>query len=137
MKIHVTTEDADAITGYTKVLVANETINFEGISDNQCEFIMANQIMDLFRTANIGVCLRGLVSKLRMGGTLVVGGTDLRMFCINTINGTSNPQASAETIGQCNSMTDPRDVSNALGSLGLTVVSRRVSGNNYEITAQR
>lgn len=137
MKIHVIREDANAITGYTKVPVSNETINFEGISNNECEFIMANQVMDLFRTANIGSCLTDLVSKLRMGGTLVVGGTDLRMFCINTINGMSDPQTSAVTIGECHSMTDAKDISNALTSLGLTIVSNRVNGNSYEVTAKR
>ena len=67
MKIHVINQDAEAIGGYTKVPVVDETIQFGDISNNECEFIMANQVLNNFPADKVGACLQALISKLRMG----------------------------------------------------------------------
>jgi len=137
MKIHVIKEGADTIGGYTKVTVANEAIDLNGVSDNECEFIMANQILNEFSPDKIGSCLQVLIKKLRMGGTLVIGGTELRMFCINVTNGLVTPREAGQVISECRSMTDSLDVINILRQFGLTVVTTQVNGIHYEITARR
>ena len=44
MKINIVSESGDALKGYQKVVVKDQSIDFTGISDNECQFILANKI---------------------------------------------------------------------------------------------
>ena len=53
MKINIVSEFEEALEGYRKILVTDQGIDFADISDNECEFILANKILNHFDYKNI------------------------------------------------------------------------------------
>jgi hypothetical protein len=137
MKIHIVNKNQNPISGYEKIIVDQQQIDFQSISDNECEFIMANQILNDFEHKNVGNCISSLLKKLRIGGTLVVGGIESRMFATQVINGLIAPDVASNHIYNCLSMTDITEVSDGIRGLELNIVSTQINGIHYEITAKR
>ena len=80
MRVQVARMGVETIQGYQHVVASDNYINFMDISDNECTEILANDILDCFSVEKIAECLQLLASKLRLGGSLVVGGKDVRLF---------------------------------------------------------
>lgn len=137
MKIHIVNKNQNPISGYKEIIVDQQKIDFQDISDNECEFIMANQILNDFEHENIGNCISAILKKLRIGGTVVIGGIELRMFCKSIINGLIKSDNASSQISNCSSMTDITEVTNLIRSTGLNIVSTQINGMHYEITAKR
>ena len=107
------------------------------ISDNECSEILAQDVLDNFAIDNIHQCISSLVGKLRLGGKLVVGGTDIRLFSRMVSNNTLNEVEASNILSSANSMTSATKVKPIIQSLGLQVISVMVSGIHFEITATR
>ena len=90
MRVQVARMGVETIQGYQHVVASDNYINFMDISDNECTEILANDILDCFSVEKIAECLQLLASKLRLGGSLVVGGKDVRLFSKAVINGQIN-----------------------------------------------
>ena len=137
MKIHIVNKNQNPISGYKKIIVDQQKIDFQDVSDNECQFIMANQLLNDFDHTNIGNCISSLLQKLRIGGTLVIGGVEMRMFSKSVINVLITPENASNNILNCLSMTDATEVSNLIRTAGLNIVSTQINGIHYEITAKR
>ena len=66
MKIHIVNKNQNPISGYKKIIVDQQKIDFQDVSDNECQFIMANQLLNDFDYTNIGNCISSLLQKLRI-----------------------------------------------------------------------
>ena len=53
MKIQILRENQQAIENYTKIIVGDNQIDLSSISDNECSFILANDVLDSFSIENI------------------------------------------------------------------------------------
>ena len=137
MKIQITTSNQEHIAGYREISIKNGKIDFQEISDNECTHILANNILDIFPAKHAKQCIAELVKKLRLGGTLVVGGTDLRIFSLNVINGMLQPDEASNVIGSVSSMSDAGTISDIIREMNLTIASKQISGVHYEISAER
>ena len=137
MKIQIATSNQEHIAGYREISIKDGRIDFQEISDNECTYILANNILDVFPVQHTTQCVAELVKKLRLGGTLVVGGTDLRIFSLNVINGMLQPDEASNIISSVSSMNDAGTVSNIIREMNLTIVSTQISGVHYEISAER
>lgn len=139
MKIHLIKSQESLIKGYTPVLYSNllRLNNLTNISDNQCDFILASDLLDEFSIQEIPEIVQSLIKKLRINGTLVVGGTDLRVFCKNVVNSQLNELQAAEMIKSKQSMTSLQETLNLVQNLGLKIQSSQIVGNHYEVTAVR
>tara|TARA_Y100000593_G_C4128810_1_gene246365 strand:- start:192 stop:608 length:417 start_codon:yes stop_codon:yes gene_type:complete len=137
MKLHIVKPGQESIENYARVEASPNALDISMVSDNECTSIMANDILDLFSIDNVPKVLEHLATKMRMGGDLVVGGTDVRLFCKYVTNDQVDELSAAQLIGNCESMTTLDQISNILQSLGLNVVSSQVSGMHYEIKAAR
>ena len=137
MKLHIVKPGQESIENYARVEASPNALDISMVSDNECTSIMANDILDLFSIDNVPKVLEHLATKMRMGGDLVVGGTDVRLFCKHITNDQVDELSAAQLIGNCESMTTLDQISNILQSLGLNVVSSQVSGMHYEIKAAR
>ena len=80
MKLHIVKPEQESIENYTRVDANPDSLDLSKVSDNECTMILANDILDLFHIDNLPQLLEHLVKKIRMGGELVVGGTDVRLF---------------------------------------------------------
>lgn len=137
MKIQIAKINNEIIQGYKHILLLDNHINFADISDNECEEILAYDVLNHYSINNLKQCLVSLINKLRLGGKLVVGGVDIRLFSRAVINSTIKDEEAANIVEQVKSMTTINTVIEMLESLGLKLVFVDISGINFKITAQR
>ena len=137
MKIHVTRIDQETVENYNHVIVSDGHINFLDISDNECQEILANDVLDNFSIDKVGECITSLVNKLRLGGTIVVGGKDVRLFAKAVLNNGISEIEASEIVNSCQSMSSINDVIPVLQHLGLKIINTNVAGIHYEVKASR
>lgn len=137
MKVHVAKMNQEVVTGYQHVVASDNFINFMNISDNECEAILANDVLNCFTLDKVRDCIVSLVNKLRLQGTMVVGGTDIRLFSLSVINNLISEQEANEVINSVNCMPSYIEVTKLIESLGLKVESIQSSGIHFEIVARR
>lgn len=139
MKIHLVKTKEAAIKGYTPVLYSPSIRlnNLESLSDNQGEFILASDLLDDFPLQEIPNIIQGLLKKLRINGTIVIGGTDIRIFCKSLVNSNLNEADAAKMIQTKQSMSNTQEVIKLMQQLGLKIQASRIMGTHYEITAVR
>ena len=137
MKIQILRENQQAIENYTKIIVGDNQIDLSSISDNECSFILANDVLDSFSIENIDQLIKSILMKLRIKGSIVIGGTDMRLFCKNVTNGSVDTGQASRIIGVVQSMTVLNDIVNLIRSSGLNIESTQITGIHYEIKATR
>ena len=137
MKIQLTIPTQQKIEGIREITLKNGNIDFEDISDNECEYILADKILNEFAHENIINCLSSISQKLRIGGKLIIGGVDLRMFTTSVINNLISTEDASNVVNNCKSMSDSTQVANIISQLELKVISTQINGIYYEITAER
>ena len=137
MKIQILRENQQAIENYTKIIVGDNQIDLSSISDNECSFILANDVLDSFSIENIDQLIKSILMKLRINGSIVIGGTDMRLFCKNVTNGSVDTGQASRIIGVVQSMTVLNDIVNLIRSSGLKIESTQITGIHYEIKATR
>jgi len=137
MKIHVTRMDQETVENYNHVIVSDGHINFLDISDNECQEILANDVLDNFSIDKVGECITSLVNKLRLGGTIVVGGKDVRLFAKAVLNNGISEIEASEIVNSCQSMSSINDIVPVLQNLGLKIINTNVAGIHYEVKASR
>lgn len=139
MKIHLVKTKEAAIKGYTPILYSPsiKLNNLESLSDNQGEFILASDLLDDFPLQEIPNIIQGLLKKLRLNGTIVIGGTDIRVFCKSLVNSTLNEADASKMIQAKQSMSNTQEIIKLLQQFGLKIQASRIIGTHYEITAVR
>jgi len=137
MKLHIVKPNQEAVENYEKAIVFNNDVNLSEVSDNECEVIMANDAVDEFDINKVGELVQKLRQKLRMGGKLVLGGTDIRILCKSIINDQISEKEGSSIIGSIKSASNATLIKQALESVGLNVLSTQITGVHYEVSAER
>ena len=137
MKIHIVREGQESIENYKKVTVSNNSVDLSDISDNECTFILAGDTLDNFSLENIPLFIQNLTKKVRMGGSLVIGGTDIRLFAKSVINGMTPENEASNMVGLVQSMSIIANTLDIIKSLGMQIESTQINGFHYEVTAKR
>lgn len=138
MKIQLVSDPSVGIEGYTLVNYAKDGLNFlDTLSNNECEEIIATDILNHVPYNNIDGVIQKFVTKLRYNGKLVLGGYDLRSFCRAVINNLISETEGLQIIQSARSMVPCNSITNYLTSLGLTIQSSIINGPTYEVTAIR
>ena len=130
-------EGQEKITGYESVVAEPNKIDLSTVTDNEAEQILAADCVDMFSAQNIGAFLTALRSKLRLGGTLVIGGTSLDLFAKAVVNGLLTPEDASGTVDMAQSFSSPEMISNTLTDLGLKIQNVLTNGVHYEISCVR
>ena len=139
MKIHIIKQGETAIEGYQKIelLPGFMLIGLDDVSDNEAEVIFANDILDALPANIVQQTITQLVSKLRLGGTLTLGGTELRTFTKNVTNQMIPEDQAVETIRNSQSMVNVNSLSDLLRSMGLEIEATTISGIHCEVKCVR
>ena len=106
MKVHIVKPNQQPIEGYQKIEVGPNQMDLGQVADNECTFILANEIADSFSVEQIGGMILALVKKLRMNGEIVVGGTDIRLFSKMVLNQQLGEVDACKMVGQNMSMSN-------------------------------
>lgn len=137
MKLQIVKPDQESIENYTRIDTTPNAIDLSTVSDNECTSILANDILDSFSIENIPSLLAQLVKKIRMRGELIIGGTDIRLFCKLVVNDQMDELSATRLLESVQSMTVFSHTVNGLKDLGLKIVSTQINGSHYEIKASR
>tara|TARA_R100001129_G_scaffold142384_1_gene103553 strand:+ start:806 stop:1222 length:417 start_codon:yes stop_codon:yes gene_type:complete len=136
-KIHIVPQGSESIEGYQKIEVINGSVDLNSLSMNECDFILASDILDEVPVANIQTFVQLLESRTRRGGKICIGGTDIRLLSRAIISGEINSAEANEVIFRGRSCLDMSSIRSLLQSLGLKVSSTNYQGYRYEIEATR
>ena len=116
------------------------------VDDAEATEIVANDVIDYLPADIVMDVLSHWVAKLRHGGTLIIGGTDLYEVCKGfTTYAIDVHQANAHLHGHA--ADNPQFVkkitltalglSNFLATMGLTIIKKRVTGYHFIVEAKR
>ena len=138
MKIHVVSGSEGHIEGYERVEVSeNGDANLSGYSDNECSFILATDALDSMGYDQAKIFIMTARQKLRLGGTVIVGGTDMRLFARSIVADQVNVEEANQVLFTKKSMLDTNTVSSIVKDMGLKVITTRIAGIHYEVEAKR
>lgn len=137
MKLQLLNRDRQEIEGYKVINVTDAKLNLSEIVDNQCEQIFAPDIVDSFPLQNVQELISGIVSKLRLGGEIIIGGTDIRLFSKAVANGVMPYGDASTAISLSLSMSTPDMIAEVLQALNLKIENIHMNGIHYEVKAKR
>jgi len=138
MKVHIVRPGEQSIEGFERVEISPQFgVDVSQYSDNEIEEIFANDLIDSLSSDQVGEVVVSLVRKMRLGGRIVVGGTDLRMFAKMVINGSMNEEAASQMIGKSNCMVSTNIIMDTLRQCNLNIQASYINGVHYEIEAKR
>ena len=93
--------------------------------------------MDSFSSNAVQQVCQALISKLRLGGEVSIGGTDVRFFSKFLVNGLLDVESACQIITAAYSMSTSDMVVEALKNLGLEILTVHMDGLHYEVKAVR
>jgi hypothetical protein len=137
MKVNLTKEINNGIDGYKNILYIQNNIDLNELFDNEAEIILANEILDYFSIDNIKELVYKVCGKLRLNGKLIIGGTDLSLFCKMVSNDLIDKDTANKYLQDRQSMVEMSYIKSLLESVGLKIETFHYSGMTYEITAIR
>jgi len=138
MKLQIIRPEQDTIGGYEVAQITQpNSVELSHIVDNSCESILAADLMDSFSSNSVQQVCKALVSKLRLGGEVSIGGTDIRFVSKFLMNGLLDVNSACQIITATYSMSTSDMVVEALKSLGLEIITVHMDGIHYEVKAVR
>ena len=123
--------------GYQVLEIMNGKVNIDQFSDNECTEINASTALDFVSYPELNGFILSVVSKLRKGGTLSIGGIDAYMFARLAVDDSISIEEINSHIYSRKALTDASTTRDFLISLGLEILSVHFAGINYEIKARR
>lgn len=136
MKIQITNTKDKEIEGYLNINFNSIDEQFAQLSNNCCELILAQDIFDFVTFQEIFPTIQKLITKLRIGGTMVVGGKDLNLFTKYVKNNLISEADASSVVGQCKSMVGYKTVENMIQQMNLKYTTQ-LTGIHYEISISR
>ena len=137
MRLQILRKDQEPIQNYQHVFIEDGNIDLTQIVDNQCKSIVASDIFDSFSSTSRLELIKAMTSKLRIGGELVVGGTDGRVLAKMITNGSLDIEEASSVISNLRAVASANIVSEAIQQFGLRVMSATINGLHYEVKAVR
>lgn len=137
MKLQIFGSDNEKIENYQHLQCYGTPLDLSGIADNECEEILAGDVLDMYTVDVIPQLIQQLVSKLRIGGKIVLGGTEFSVLAKHVINGGFTSENVSRIIANKKSLTDVVTIKNALVQLGLSILTTSIDGIHCEVTAKR
>ena len=137
MKIQILKDQQNLIEGYEHVAMNGAELDLSRFSNNECTEIIADSILDAVPVQYIAQSLKMLIDKLRMGGKLVIGGTDLRLFCKHVLNQTISPSDANVIVSQCQSMTNLDEIVSLVNTTNIKIETTSINGIHFEICCTR
>ena len=126
------------VSGFDIVEWGGDGFNkFYEYSDNQCEFILAPEILGYVPANAYQKIMQTLLSKLRVNGELVVGGTSLHAFASKVQSGEIDQDSSSAVVARSISMGEVHKVCDLINNMGNYQVTWSSAGVHYEIKIRR
>jgi hypothetical protein len=136
MKIHIHDEKESCIEGCLSITY-NSLEKLNDVIDNSCDYIFANNIFDKFLIENFDSVLNLITQKLRLNGTLIVSGADIKLISRAIYNDLMDLTQVSTIISDKKSINSALNVIEKLESKNLKIITTKILGYNYEIFCTR
>lgn len=144
MKIHVSV-DGEAVGNYIEVNPkTGGNIVFLPCADNEAEEILAEGICDYIPRVQLPAVLAHYASKLKHGGKLVIGGTEIKELAKAVVLGDDFEMFNKMLFGSFDDVwriksgaTSIIEIVDALKQLGLKIIGKKLNGYNFLVEAVR
>jgi hypothetical protein len=137
MKIHITENIENIIEGYHMAPIIYGKVDLNKYPDNSLEEIIAIDALGSIPVDLLNAFFDQVISKMRMGCTMIIGGVELGLIARNIINGKLNSETFNKLMLKNKSIYSSVDIVNILIQRNLTIDSVNIIGNNYEIKTSR
>lgn len=139
MKIQLTKNEQSNIEGFHTLIYKDlsQLNQLSNIVNNSCEYILANTILDDFEITESPKIINMLVSKLRLGGHLVVMGHDIQMIAKSLIDNAISVVEISELIKDKKSISTALNTILMLEQAELKISTIKFNHNLYEIISVR
>lgn len=137
MKLNITSDPSKSISGYKNIFVVNnDSFDLNDIVNNCCSEIVFTAI-DYVPFSETEDLLRTIISKLRLGGKLVITGLNFDNICRNYMSDSISEKDVSEIVEQIKSIRSRNKLYSFIKNLGLTIEHSIAKGNVYELSATR
>ena len=136
MKIQIINNNNQTVSGYQNIHFNSFDNEFNNISNNSCEEIIAPDIIDYVEFKEIIPTIEKLIRKLRLGGSMVIGGKDINLFAKYIKNNSINETDASNIICACKSLVSYKTIENILQQMNIKYTIQ-LNGVSYEIRASR
>lgn len=136
MKIHIHDEKENCIDGCVSITY-NSLEKLNDVINNSCEYIFANNIFDKFLEQDFDLVLNLITQKLRLNGTLIVSGADIKIISRAIHNDLMDLKEISNIISDKKSINSALNVISKLESKNLKIITAKILGCNYEIFCVR
>lgn len=146
MKINLVFDLKNSLSGYNNIDVgiSGPTLD-EVCEDAECTEIVADDVVNYFPAEYVSIILDNWIKKLRHGGQLIVGGTDLNEVSRQFFN--KNINLSETNILLYGEQREPYqfrqsgltsyDLAKSLKDCGLHILKNRINNFHFTIVAER
>lgn len=136
MKIYIT-KDGKGIENFTLINLKNFQSEMNEVVPNSCTDIVADDIIDFVPHSMLEDFLKILISKLRIGGRLIITGIELGVVSRYVIDETIDEDKYSIIISGKASIHYMGTLIDELKKMNLNIQSAQVKGIKYEISATR
>lgn len=137
MKIHITENIENIIEGYGMVPIIYGKVDLGKYPDNSLLEIIAIDAIDSIPSDLLNNFFNQVISKMRMGCVMVLGGVELGLIARSIVNGKLDSEGFNGLLFKNKSMHSSVDIVKILTSHNLAIDSINIIGNNYEIKTSR
>lgn len=145
MKINIINVPGHTFAGFSNIHIS-EASNLDNLCESaECTRLIAEDIIDYFSSHEVDMIIDNWISKLRHGGTIVIGGIDINQVAKALHNKQIDlVQANVLLFGEQSSPQDYRKSAltatklvEALQGCGLKILKNRTNNYKYVIEAER
>lgn len=139
MKLQLSRDSDSVIEGFKTIDYSdpNKINELNEVIQNSCEYILANTVLDDFEIEESTKIMGTLVSKLRLGGSIVVIGHDINTLSKAVVDQQVGPEQISQLIKNKRSISTALNIVSLLSSMGLSISSVKYNQHLYEIAATR
>jgi hypothetical protein len=115
MKLQIINNNNEEISGFISIPISNRQ-DISKIVHNSCTEIIAFNVMDKLPYNDAIEFLISLLSRVRLGGTITIGGINFISLAQNIVSGDITSEETSELISNTKSVIDTRIINKILES---------------------
>jgi len=137
MKLYISENIDKSIQGYVIIPIVYGEFDLTKIPDNSATEIVAIDAIDSIKYDKIKTFISTIITKMRIGCNLYLGGTDIYAVSRHIIDGTNSLEAINTELLNKTGAYSLKFILELLKDSGVRINSATFKGDNYEISAIR
>ena len=137
MKLMISNPGIEANADFTNKWLVDGGVDLSDVSDNECEQIVLNGILNQVETSQVVALLQTVSKKLRKNGKLCFNGIDLRVMCRRLLKGEIDDETFNHILNNSKSIVSLTSIKGIVHQSKLIIDSLVIKGEQYEFVVTR